>query len=128
MKKQTEGFVELLGEGDAGEAASLLWVVCDPRNPLYGKTLPDGVVEDEGCFVSLGSRAVVNFEGSLRFCERIDAASLETALRDWKPDGGDCRILAVARDAADFATDCVAYFAAYLTPARPRLGLYAPDK
>lgn len=98
MKRHTKGFVELLGEGDVGEASALVWAVCDPRGALFGKIVPTDVVEDDGSFACVGSRGVAQFEGAPRFCEQVDRAHLNTAIRDWKPDGGDCRILAITRD------------------------------
>lgn len=87
----------ILGGGEVEGEEVQTWVVRDPSDDKFGTEVPEEIVADVGAFVALQARGVVDWDGKLRFIERVDQGVLETKVAEWKKQDVDHRVLPVQR-------------------------------
>jgi hypothetical protein len=88
----------LLGDGDAAEVHSSVWVIADARRDDFGQIVASELLNAPATGIAFETKGVVTLEGEEVFVERIlasDAAKFKATLRN---DDGDLRLLGDHRD------------------------------
>lgn len=98
LKRQARAMTVVLGEEDVDEIEELVWVYADADSELLGKPVP--VDKMQGA-VTLGSRGLVDADGSTVGIEEIPLSETTSFAESKKSTLGDLRLIGRHVDSAD---------------------------
>jgi hypothetical protein len=100
QKKLARGYQALLGDGAIDEVERAEWVVCDPSDDYFGKSVPQDIMDDEDAAIEFNTKGVVDWDGELRFVESVDSKKIADYVKARRTSDLDCRIRPVTRDSS----------------------------
>jgi hypothetical protein len=94
-KRRARTHAAILGDEDVEGLGTAVWIICDTKDVKFGDTVPQELVDDGALFSSLQSRALVDWDGDVRFCEQILDSEVEKYTKDKKDNELDARTLGI---------------------------------
>lgn len=101
VRAEARALAAVLGAASAAAAPDALWVYADMAMDEFGTEVDASIVQDANKFVSRPPAALVRFEDTWTYAERVQRRDLEAWLEKRTRPGRDARVLPLTRDSRD---------------------------